>query len=92
MSGEELKSLRQRIGLAQEDFARLAGVKVSTVDHWESGMSKTPRTVRLWVLLSQLQQKRRELRSGTAQNWPRWENWLDQQLAADRIEEEPSRG
>ena len=80
MSGDELKSLRQRVGLTRDDFARLAGVNLTTVDRWESGMSKTPRRLRLRVLLMQLQLKRREL-LGETQSWQEWENWLDQHLA-----------
>lgn len=32
-----VKSLRQRLGLTQEQFAREVGVTFSTVNHWENG-------------------------------------------------------
>lgn len=34
---EEIKALRKRLNLSQQDFARLAGVGVATVSRWERG-------------------------------------------------------
>lgn len=36
----EIKNLRQRLGLTQEQFAALSGVTFSTVNRWENGKSR----------------------------------------------------
>ena len=37
---EEIKKIRQRSFLTQQDFAKKIGVAFSTVNRWESGRSK----------------------------------------------------
>ena len=37
---EEIKKIRQRSFLTQQDFAKKIGVAFSTVNHWESGRTK----------------------------------------------------
>lgn len=61
MSGGELKLQRKRIGLTPEDVARFAGVSVATVERWESRGSSIPHALRLRVLLTDLELKRREV-------------------------------
>ena len=36
MNGQQIKALRFRLGLTQEDFAAKIGVSVSTVQRWET--------------------------------------------------------
>ncbi|WP_297202816.1 helix-turn-helix domain-containing protein [Thermanaeromonas sp.] len=50
--GDTLKQLRQRVGLRQEDVARMVGVERSTVANWERG-AKQP-SLETLVKLSQL--------------------------------------
>lgn len=37
---EEIKKIRQRSFLTQQDFAKKIGVAFSTVNRWESGLAK----------------------------------------------------
>lgn len=37
---EEIKRIRQRLFLTQQDFAKKIGVAFSTVNRWESGRAK----------------------------------------------------
>ncbi|MBI2305124.1 MAG: helix-turn-helix domain-containing protein [Chloroflexi bacterium] len=37
MTPEEIKALREYLGLSQGDFARLLGVEQVTVNSWEAG-------------------------------------------------------
>ena len=60
MTGEDLKKRRQRLALTQEDLANLLGVSDHTLDGWEAGSLKIPRSVRLRVLLENLHQKHNE--------------------------------
>ena len=43
MTGEDVKALREALGLTQRAFAALAYVSASTVNRWESGKSKPSR-------------------------------------------------
>jgi putative transcriptional regulator len=43
---EDLKSLRARLGMTQEDLAHTIGVTVSTVNRWENGHFKPSRLAR----------------------------------------------
>jgi transcriptional regulator with XRE-family HTH domain len=88
MSGEELKFSRQRIGLTPEDLARFARVSVGTVERWELGGSSIPHALRIRVLLTQLEIKRRELLSSTTES-QHWENWLAQHLSEEMADSEP---
>ena len=40
--GENIKKLRTKLGLSQEDFAQKSGVKYTTLTKIESGVIKTP--------------------------------------------------
>lgn len=42
-----IRTLRDRLGLAQEDFAVLVGTRVTTVCRWENGHSSPSRVFRL---------------------------------------------
>jgi transcriptional regulator with XRE-family HTH domain len=89
MCGDELKFQRQRIGLTAEDVARFAGVSVGTVERWESRGSSIPHALRLRVLLTRLEFKRREVL--TSETDPEiWQNWLGQHLAEELADGEPS--
>jgi len=37
---EEIKKLRKRLGLSQEELARKIGVSFTSVNRWENGQSK----------------------------------------------------
>lgn len=50
--GNNLKQLRQKMGLRQEDVAKMVGVERSTLANWERG-AKQP-SVEMLVKLSQL--------------------------------------
>jgi transcriptional regulator with XRE-family HTH domain len=79
MSGDELRFQRKRIGLKPEDIARFAGVGVRTVERWELDGSSVPHALRLRVLLTELELKRREVLA-TAADPEHWNNWLAQHL------------
>ena len=75
MTGEDLKRRRQRLALTQEDLANLLGVADETIDSWEAGSLEIPRSVRLRVLLENLQQKNSEkLRIGNGAKRSSWNN------------------
>jgi DNA-binding transcriptional regulator YiaG len=40
ISGSEIKELRMRLGLTQEEFAHALAVTFSTVNRWENGHAK----------------------------------------------------
>ncbi len=40
MSPNEIRNLRFKLKLTQEDFARLLGLRVATVNRWENGVTK----------------------------------------------------
>jgi transcriptional regulator with XRE-family HTH domain len=82
MSGDELKFQRKRIGLTPQDLARFARVSVGTVERWELSGSSIPHALRLRVLLTQLEIKRRELLT-SARDLQHWENWLAQHLTEE---------
>jgi len=52
LSPEEIKELRQKLGLTQEEFGRLLGVGFATVNRWENGKAepKGPVEEVLWKL------------------------------------------
>ena len=65
VTGVDLKKRRQRLALTQENLANVLGVAADTIGGWEEGSVKIPRSVRLRVLLENLQQKHNEtLRAG----------------------------
>ena len=65
VTGADLKRRRQRLALTQENLANALGVAADTIGGWEEGSVKIPRSVRLRVLLENLQQKHNEtLRAG----------------------------
>jgi transcriptional regulator with XRE-family HTH domain len=72
---DELKERRQRLGLTPQDLAHLLGVADDTIDGWESGRVRIPRSVRLRALLGNLQQKHREILR-TGDGFREWEKWL----------------
>ena len=39
-TGEEIRALRKRLGLTQEEFAHAVAVTFSTVNRWENGHAK----------------------------------------------------
>ncbi len=43
MTREEIKSLREALGMSQEDLAAAVGVRGQTVWRWEAGRSKPSR-------------------------------------------------
>jgi len=49
MSGEQIRELRLRLGLTQEQFARVVGVTFTTVNRWERDWN-TPRGLSLRAL------------------------------------------
>lgn len=40
MTAEEIKEIREALGISQEEFADLLGVQFSTVNRWENNKSK----------------------------------------------------
>ncbi len=40
MSGDQIRELRKKLGLTQEEFAKLLGVGFTTVNRWENGKSE----------------------------------------------------
>ncbi len=40
MTGKEIKELRKKLGLTQEEFAKLLGVGYTTVNRWENGKNE----------------------------------------------------
>lgn len=44
MEAEEIRALRKRLGMSQEEFAQLMGVTVATVSNWERGRNPISRT------------------------------------------------
>jgi len=89
--GEELQARRKRLGLMPQDLARLLGVAEETITAWESGQERIPRSVRLRVLLGNLQQKHGEILR-TGEGFGAWEKWLDQCLAIGSVEPERRSG
>ena len=43
ITGQEIKSVRNRLGLTREEFAHRLGVTFSTVNRWENGHAKPSR-------------------------------------------------
>lgn len=43
MDGSEIRTLRKRLGLTQEEFAHQIGVTFATVNRWENRKSKPSR-------------------------------------------------
>ncbi len=41
MTSKEIKKLRKKLNLNQEDFAQKVGVTVTTISRWERGKSKS---------------------------------------------------
>jgi transcriptional regulator with XRE-family HTH domain len=89
MSGDELKFQRKRIGLTPDDVARFTRVSVSTIERWESRGSSIPHALRLRVLLTELELKRREVLA-SATDPEHWRNWLAQHLTQEMADHETS--
>ncbi len=83
MLGNEIKHHRQRLGLSSKTLARLVGVAPDTVDGWESGELKVPRSVRLRVALERLEIRHREMLSSSG-GLSEWDLWLEQSLPGER--------
>ncbi|NPA30369.1 MAG: helix-turn-helix domain-containing protein [Chloroflexi bacterium] len=49
----DVKSIRQRLGMTQETFARFLGVSVSTVRNWEQNRRQPRGAARLLLLIAQ---------------------------------------
>jgi len=45
MTGDDLKTLRTRLGFTQEDLAERLGVRTNTVWRWENGQRHIPEMV-----------------------------------------------
>ena len=83
MLGNEIKHHRGRLGLSSKKLARLVGVAPDTVDGWESGELKVPRSVRLRVALERLEIRHREMLSSPG-GLREWDLWLEQFLLRGR--------
>jgi len=46
LSGPEIRELRKRLGLTQEEFAHAVAVTFSTVNRWENGHAKPSKLAR----------------------------------------------
>lgn len=46
MSGDEIRNLRKRLGLTQEEFAHAVAVTFSTVNRWENGHARPSKLAR----------------------------------------------
>jgi putative transcriptional regulator len=46
VSGSEIRELRKRLGLTQEEFAHAVAVTFSTVNRWENGHAKPSKLAR----------------------------------------------
>ncbi|HZR80147.1 MAG TPA: helix-turn-helix domain-containing protein [Candidatus Binatia bacterium] len=46
MSGDEIRNLRKKLGLTQEEFAHAVAVTFSTVNRWENGHAKPSKLAR----------------------------------------------
>jgi transcriptional regulator with XRE-family HTH domain len=72
MTAEELKALRARIGLTQEELAQKLGVARNTITRWEMGIRGIPEPVaRLAQLLDVLPQVGRYLEKEVEKQRPR---------------------
>jgi putative transcriptional regulator len=47
MNGIQIRNLRQRLGLTQEEFAHRLGVTLCTVNRWENNKSEPSRLAQL---------------------------------------------
>jgi len=43
MTPQEIKEIRTRLGISQEDFARLLGISLQSIGRWERGKAKPSR-------------------------------------------------
>lgn len=57
--GEQLKEIRQELGLSQSKFAQKFHVPLSTYIHWEVGMRKPPKYI-IYMIQYILQLEERE--------------------------------
>jgi len=62
ITGEEIKELRKKLGLTQEELARLLGVGFSTVNRWEN--NKATPTGQSLVTLNKLKELVEEAEEG----------------------------
>jgi len=85
--GAEIKQHRWRLGLSSKELARLVGADADTVERWESGELRVPRSVRLRVLLGRLEIRHREMLS-SPDGLREWKGWLDEGRAetADELD------
>ncbi len=49
VSGTEIRELRKRLGLTQEEFAHAVAVTFSTVNRWENGHSEPSKLARATI-------------------------------------------
>lgn len=47
MEGNQLKAIREKLGLTQTELADILGVKMNTVYRWESGILSVPKSIEL---------------------------------------------
>ena len=85
MLGDEIKHQRLRLGLSSGDLARLVGVDASTVEGWECGLLRVPRSVRLRLLLGRLEIRHREKLCSPG-GLAEWKSWLERNLLEIRSE------
>ena len=52
MTAQEIKELRLRLGLTQEQFAHLVGTTWTTVNRWEHGRPPSPLALEKLIKLS----------------------------------------
>jgi transcriptional regulator with XRE-family HTH domain len=75
VTGDELRRLRQALGLTASELAAEAGVSVSTISAWETGMTLPAAATRRAVLrgLRRLYSRRRRAveRVGQVMGWKR---------------------
>ena len=71
--GNLIRSLRQRLGITQEEFAHAVAVTVSTVNRWENAHSEPSKLA--WKAIQDLANRRglsdlASLPSGVQSHWP----------------------
>lgn len=59
MTGAQIKTLREQMGLSQRELAQAFGVDVGTVSRWERSVQVPPRYVEL--ALAELQRRERKI-------------------------------
>lgn len=57
MTGEELRAARKKCGLTQAELAKMAGISVSMVSHYENGRYPVPQVLALAVVALRLERQ-----------------------------------